>query len=220
MEETTPAEYGKTFTGMWIPLILVAVHVVIVTNHDSQAIIEAYSSSARDILRGELYRTVTSLMIHANALHLVANVFCIAVFGTAVCQITGPGVGWFMILLTGVGGNFMNAMLYRSHHVSVGSSTAIFGAVGILAGYQFLKRFRLSGRRRKAWLPLAAGVALLAFLGSSKYADITAHLFGFLVGIVAGVSYGFLVKQPAGKLLQACCVTVALIVIITAWLSA
>ena len=124
------------------------------------------------------------------------------------------------ILLTGAGGNFINALLYKSNHISVGSSTAVFGAVGILAGYQFLKKFRLSGRGAKAWLPLGAGLALLAFLGSSKYADITAHLFGFLVGIVAGVSYGFLVKQPAGRLLQASCVVLTMIVIITAWLSA
>ena len=51
MQETLPAEYGKTFTGMWVALILVAMHVVIVTNHDSQALIKAYSSSAHDILR-------------------------------------------------------------------------------------------------------------------------------------------------------------------------
>ncbi|UCG80164.1 MAG: rhomboid family intramembrane serine protease [Desulfobacterales bacterium] len=218
IRETDLFEYGKTFTGIWVPLLLVALHVAIVMSHNSQALIKIYGSAAQHILHGELYRTVTSLMIHVNALHLVGNIFGIALFGTAVCQVMGPGVGWFMILVTGIGGNFMNALLYQSDHLSVGSSTAIFGAIGILAGYQFLKRFRRTNRGTKAWLPLGAGVALLAFLGSSKYSDLTAHLFGLLAGIPLGAFYGFIVKRPAGKVYQGYCVLAALILIVTAWM--
>jgi rhomboid protease GluP len=218
IQDTSSIEYGRTFSGIWVPLILVACHVAIAMSHDSQTIVRTFGSDAHQILRGEFYRTVTSLMIHANALHLVGNVFGIALFGTAVCQIMGPGVGWFMILVTGIGGNFVNALLYQSGHVSVGSSTAVFGAVGILAGYQFLKRFRRTNRWTKAWLPLGAGVALLAFLGSGKHSDLTAHLFGFLVGIGAGALYGFALKRPAGKLYQVCCVLAALTLIVASWI--
>lgn len=220
IQETSSIEYGRTFSGIWVPLILVAVYAAIAMSHDSQAFVRTFGSDAHQILRGELYRTVTSLMLHANALHLVGNVFGIALFGTAVCQIMGPGVGWFMILVTGIGGNFMNAWLYQSDHISVGASTAVFGAIGILAGYQFLKKFRRTNRRTKAWLPLGAGVALLAFLGSSKYSDLTAHLFGFLAGIGLGVLYGYVVKRPAGKLYQGCFVLAALSVIVISWISA
>jgi membrane associated rhomboid family serine protease len=217
VHEASAFEYGSTFTGIWVSLILVAWHAAIVMSLDSQALIKTYGSAAHHILGGELYRTVTSLMIHANALHLIGNMFGIALVGTAVCQIMGPGVGWFMILVTGIGGNFMNALLHQRDHISVGASTAIFGAIGILAGYQFLKRFRRIGKRTKAWLPLGAGVALLAFLGSSKHSDLTAHLFGFLAGIVLGAFYGFIVKRPAGKLYQGCFVLAALALIVTSW---
>jgi hypothetical protein len=61
-------------------------------------------------------------------------------------------------------------------------------------------------------------VALLAFLGSSKYSDLTAHLFGFLAGIGLGVLYGFVVKRPAGKLYQGCFVLAALTLIVTSWI--
>lgn len=218
IREIPLTEYGKTYSGIWVSLVLVAFHAAIAISHESETVLRLYGASADHILRGEIYRTVTSLQIHANALHLVGNVFGIALFGTSLCRITGPGVGWFMILVTGMGGNFMNALLYKSNHVAVGSSTAIFGALGILAGHQFLAKYRQTDRWTKAWLPLGAGVALLAFLGSSKHSDLTAHLFGFLAGIVAGMLYGLAVKRPAGKLYQGAFALAVLTIIVASWL--
>jgi len=179
-------EYRKTLTGLWVSAILLASHVAITTGNDSEVFVRTYGASAFHILRGELYRSVTALMIHANAMHLAGNMLGIAIFGTAVCTITGWGVGWFMILATGVSGNLMNAVLYKTGHLSIGASTAVFGAVGILAAHQFFKKFRLPGRRMKAWLPLGAGLAILSMLGSGEHTDLTAHLFGFMAGLILG----------------------------------
>jgi rhomboid protease GluP len=218
VEETHSFEYGRTFSGVWVSLILVAFHISIAISRVSEAFVETYGLDAYHVLHGELYRTVTSLMIHANTVHLAGNVLAIAVFGTAVCQIMGPGVGWLMILLTGIMGNLMNAFLYKSHHLSVGSSTAVFGGIGILAGYQFMRKLSPGGRRTKAWLPLAGGLAFLAFLGVGEHSDLTAHLFGFLVGVVVGVVYGFLASRPGGKVCQGCSLVVVLTLVITAWI--
>lgn len=217
VEEVRSFEYGRTFSGLWVSLMLVALHVGVALNHGSETFINNYGLASYKVLHGELYRAATSLFIHADTLHLAGNVLGIALFCTAVCQIAGPGVGWLMILLTGLGGNFMNALLYKSHHLSVGSSTAVFGAVGILAGYQFVKKLGSTGGRNKAWLPLAGGLALLAFLGAGKHADLPAHLFGFLAGIVVGVLYAFLATRPGGKLCQAYSLAIALMLVVIAW---
>ncbi|OEU77600.1 MAG: hypothetical protein BA872_02815 [Desulfobacterales bacterium C00003060] len=156
-------------------------------------------------------------MIHANVLHLLGNMFCIALFGTAVCRIMGPGVGWLIILLSGICGNLMNALLYQRNHLSVGSSTAIFGAIGVLAGYRFLREYRHPGGRARAWLPLGGGLALLAFLGGAKHSDLTAHAFGFLSGIIIGVIYCFFVNRPAGRQYQICFLLFTLSIIVTSW---
>ena len=211
-------EYHKTFTGLWVSAILLASHVAITTGNDGEAIARTYGSSAFHILRGELYRSVTSLMIHANAMHLAGNMLGIAIFGTAVCTITGWGVGWFMILATGVLGNLMNAVLYKTGHLSIGASTAVFGAVGILAAHQFFKKFRLPGRRMKAWLPLGAGLALLSILGSGEHTDLTAHLFGFMAGLILGAFYCILVKRPAARAYQICFLLIALSVLVMSWM--
>ncbi|NVM21151.1 MAG: rhomboid family intramembrane serine protease [Desulfobacterales bacterium] len=211
-------DYGKTLTGLWVSAILLACHVAIAIGNDSRSFIKAYGSSAFHILRGELYRSATSLMIHANALHLAGNIFGIAIFGTAVCTITGWGVGWLMILATGIAGNLLNALLYKAGHLSVGASTAVFGAIGILAAHQFVKKVRLPGRQMKAWLALGGGLALLGILGSGKYTDLTAHMFGFIAGIVLGAVYGFFVKRPAAKAYQVCFLVIALCLIIISWM--
>lgn len=217
-DEHLSYKYHKTFTGLWISAILLVCHVAITTVNDSGVFIRAYGSSAFHILRGELYRSVTSLMIHANVLHLAGNVLGIAIFGTAVCTITGWGVGWLMILVSGVAGNLLNAVFYKTDHLSVGASTAVFGAIGILAAQQFFKKFRLPGQRMRAWLPLGGGLALLSILGSGKHADLTAHLFGFMAGIILGALYGVLVKRPAAGAYQACFLLIALSVLVVSWM--
>ena len=218
-DEPLRHEYHKTFTGLLVSAILLAFHVAITIGNDSEVFVRTYGASAFHILRGELYRSVTALMIHANAMHLAGNMLGIAIFGTAVCTITGWGVGWFMILATGVLGNLMNAVLYKTGHLSIGASTAVFGAVGILAAHQFFKKFRLPGRRMKAWLPLGAGLALLGILGSGgEHTDLMAHLFGFMAGLILGAFYGVFVKRPATRAYQICFFLIALSVLVMSWM--
>jgi membrane associated rhomboid family serine protease len=211
-------EYGRTLSGLWVALLVLFFYVAIEMSNDKTALFKTYGSAADPILEGEIYRTLTSLTLHTNAFHLAGNILGIALFGTAVCQLAGPGLGWFMILVSGGVGNYMNALFYRSQHLSVGSSTAVFGAVGILAGYQFLKKLRGLEGPRKSWLPLAGGLALLAFLGAGRHSDVTAHLFGFLAGICIGGIYGLVMKRPAPKVPQACLVFIDLGLVSAAWI--
>jgi membrane associated rhomboid family serine protease len=71
--------------------------------------------------------------------------------------------------------------------VSVGASTAIFGAVGVLAALGVGRHRRLGLAGRRALTPIAAGLALLAMLGTSERADLSGHIFGLLAGILLGI---------------------------------
>jgi membrane associated rhomboid family serine protease len=213
-------DYQRTFTGLWVSVLLLVSHVAIVLGNESGFFIQTYGSSAYHILHGELYRSVTSLMLHADTLHIMGNIIGITIFGTAVGTLMGWGVGWFMILVTGITGNLVNALLYRSGHISVGASTAIFGAIGILSAHQFFKKFRQPGHKMKALLPLSCGLALLGILGSGKHSDLMAHLFGFCAGIISGSFYSVFVKHPASKEYQTCFLIAAIGIIVTAWMKA
>jgi len=185
-----------------------------------ETIAREYGSSAFDILNGEIYRTVTSLMLHSNYLHLAGNIAGIVIFGTAVCNITGTGAGWLLILLTGILGNLVNAAMFKYGHVSIGASTALFGAVGFLAAYQFCKKIRFADTRMKAWLPLAAGLALLGFLGTGARSDLTAHLFGFMAGICLGLLYALYLHRFLEKKHQIDCFAVTIGTVVVSWLRA
>ncbi|MDY6986530.1 MAG: rhomboid family intramembrane serine protease [Thermodesulfobacteriota bacterium] len=213
---SAPSPWG--FSAIWVCTALLACHVIWTTGNQSEAMVKACGSSASQILRGELYRTVTSLMIHGSPLHLLGNLVGIGLFGTALCSITGAGVGWLMILTTGMVGNLVNAFLYRTGHVSIGASTAVFGAIGILAAYQCVRKMRLPGWRAKAWVPLAGGVALLGLLGSGKHVDLTAHLAGFMTGIVLGGGYALLAKGQVPRTYQAYCLVVTVGLLATSWM--
>jgi membrane associated rhomboid family serine protease len=138
-------------------------------------------------------------MIHADLLHLVGNLVGIALFGAAVATLCGWGLGWLMVLVSGGLGNALNAVFFGADHLSVGSSTAIFGALGILSAIQFTRRIRLAGERLRALLPLGGGLALLAVLGTAQNSDLLAHLFGFAAGLILGGGFALLAQAPPGR---------------------
>lgn len=219
-DESRAPQHKKTYTGLWVSVLLLVCHLAASMADNPDALITAYGSSASGILHGEVYRAVTSLMLHAGYVHLAGNMAGIAIFGTAVCNLAGWGVGWLMILLTGIIGNLINAALFKYGHISIGASTGVFGAVGMLTAHQFYTKMRLAGRRNKAWIPLAGGLALLGFLGSGAHTDLTAHLFGFIAGLGLGLLQARYLKQLLDNRYQAYCLAVTIGIIIFAWVSA
>jgi membrane associated rhomboid family serine protease len=85
-----------------------------------------------------------------------------------------------VLILSGTIGNWVTAVMHGTGHRAVGASTSVFGGVGALVGLAIVR-----GRHR-AWVPLAAGLALLGLLGTSERADLLAHFFGFVAGVTAG----------------------------------
>ncbi len=205
-------------SGIIISVSLLLWYMQVQNSGDVKEIINRFGASAVKILDGEYFRSVTALMLHKDEVHLVCNMAGLFIFGTAVCAVTGWGIGWLMILISGIAGNLFNAFMYESAHVSIGASTAVFGAIGILAGYQGAKWKSRPEKIKKAWVPVACGLALLGLLGSGGVnVDIMAHLFGFVSGILIGSLYGLLVKIIPGQLIQWTCAAGVLGIVFGAW---
>ena len=217
-QESPLTGYGKTWSGGWGILVLLICHIAVSLGQDTGAFHRLYGSSASHVVSGEWYRSATALLLHADSLHLAGNIIGMAVFATGVCSVTGWGVGWFLILASGISGNLINAHVYGYGHNSIGASTAVFGALGLLSAYQFLKKIQTPDTRFQALLPLGAGLALLAFLGSSSHTDIMAHLFGFLSGALMGFVYYGVVPYPFGWRIQAGALAGVILVLGVAWL--
>ena len=164
---------------------------------------ELGSADAAQILRGELWRAVTALTLHADAIHALSNAVAAVVFLSALYGMLGVGLGSALVLGAGAGGNLANALLQGPPHVSVGASTAIFGAVGMLGGLGMARLRRNGASRRRVWLPAAAALALLAMLGAGgPRVDVLAHLLGFLLGSICGIVFALVIRRPPAAGLQ------------------
>ncbi len=181
---------GITLPSLWVLLALVAFYAATgpgagLLGLDQVDWKELGSANARDILNGQVWRLVTALTLHGDEAHLLGNVFIGGVFFVILCREIGSGMGWFLIVLSGVFGNLLNTVVQGPGHDSLGASTAVFGAVGILGGLRVLRGQKIDPGR--VLVPVGAGLALLAMLGmGGGRTDIGAHVFGFLCGLVLG----------------------------------
>jgi rhomboid protease GluP len=210
-------DWGPTQVGLAVGLVLILFYAAVAGHTDWYRLGSA--GSAR-ILAGEWWRTVTALTLHANLAHVTGNAVAAAVFLTAVCRLVGPGVGLCLALLSGAGANAVNAMIRPPGQTSIGASTALFACVGILSGYQFLRWRHRSRTRGREWLPLAAGLALLGWLGGGPESDVVGHFLGFLIGNVPGAVLALHGCGPLPRRVQDGLVVVAVLIVTSCWLVA
>lgn len=208
----------KNISGVAVALLLLAVHMAVFASAAPEDYIAVFGADARRILDGEVYRCATALVLHADAAHLAGNMVGMALFGGAVCAVTGSGVGWLMILACGILGNWMNALAYETGHLSVGASTAVFGAVGVLCALQAVNVVKTGKGWKRMVLVLGAGLALLAFLGTSARSDVGAHLFGFFCGVLLGGAYRLWIGLPLARKGQLLCGIIAASTILLSWI--
>ena len=96
--------------------------------------------------------------------------------------------------------NLIEGFFATPDYRSVGASTAVFTALGLMSAYSWRERYEFPQRWARRWGPLVAGVILLGWTGSgggsedslrngpeSVHVDLFAHIAGFAVGIVLGV---------------------------------
>ena len=155
---------------------------------------ELGAAHAEKIRDGHWWLCVTALTLHADLTHLLSNLLIGGIFIILLCRELGSGLAWSLLLGSGTLGNLFNALVQAPTHRSVGASTAVFGAVGILAAISMM---RYRDHLQRCWLvPVAAGAALLALLGTEgKNTDLGAHLFGFGSGVFFGIATEYLVGK-------------------------
>jgi len=171
------------------------------------------------VLQGELWRVVTALTLHADGTHLVSNLAFGAIFGLLAGRILGGGLAWLVIVLAGALGNAMNAIVQGDAHTSIGASTSVFAALGVLVSHALIPRTSTPQSRLRRFSPLVGGVVLLAMMGlEGERTDVSAHVTGFLAGLVlGGLGCRLPTRWLAGTVVQWTSGLAAIIVILTAW---
>lgn len=170
---------------------------------------------------GELWRLFTALTLHSGVKHLLGNIVFGVFFGLFAGRLLGSGFAWLTIVLAAALGNAINTMLLESVHRSIGASTAVFAALGLVAGYVWQGRLMRQDHWSNRYGPIVGGLALLMYTGTGgPNTDIGAHLLGFVCGFAAGI---FLIKigpLPKGNRPQIIAGTLALGLVTVSWITA
>jgi len=149
---------------------------------------------AAKVQHGQWWRGWTALTLHLDTAHLIANLGAGVWFGFLAAREIGSGSTWLLIVTGAALANLIEGRLGPDTHRSVGASTAVFTALGLLVAHSWRQRLRLPQSWASRWAPLVAGAVLLGWFGSAgEGTDVVAHVLGFAVGCLLGI----LVAQPA-----------------------
>ncbi len=170
------------------------------------------------IRQGEWWRTLTALTLHSGLRHIAGNIGFGAVFGILAGRLFGSGLTWFCVVVASGFANILNTLLLASDHKSIGASTAVFAALGLIAGFVGRAKLMAQGRGAYRLGPIAGGIALLAYTGTGgPNTDIGAHLAGFVCGFGSGMLLTILPKIPSSRQFQLLCGASAVAILTIAW---
>ncbi|HEY7752969.1 MAG TPA: rhomboid family intramembrane serine protease [Steroidobacteraceae bacterium] len=181
-------------------LVLIAVTICVLTAAGGHNWKSAGVLDAGFLARGEWWRVLTALTLHADLLHLLSNLAFGALFGYPAARLFGPGLAWLLILTGGGLAYGVDALLHPPQHHLLGASTAVFTALGLVAAYGWRRHLQSWSPWMRRSAPLIAGVALLAFTGTGgENTDVLAHLAGFIVGAATGAAAARLPVPAPGR---------------------
>ena len=167
---------------------------------------------------GEWWRLLTALTLHADMPHLLGNCLLGGLVVHLLGETLGYGLAWVLLVMSGMVGNLCNIALRQQAHLSVGFSTAVFAAIGMLAGLQLGRSTPRS--YRTVLIPLGSGAALLAMFGTEGVrTDLGAHFFGTFIGLGVGWMAGILrlATRWQSSLCQLSLFTLTLLLFTLAW---
>jgi len=169
----------------------------------------------------EWWRAVTALTLHLDQEHLLGNVLFGVLAGIGAGRLLGPGVAWASILGAAAVANYLEILIAPVTHRAVGASTAVFAALGLLAGMAWQERLTLRERLWYRWAPLIAGICLLTLLGAGNaHVDVLGHALGFILGIGVGWVHAKVGLGNRGARLQIVSGACTVLLVIAAWLLA
>ncbi len=153
----------------------------LLAGHNKGYINQALHLSEKKIKKGQLWRLVSSSLLHVGTMHIVSNVVATLIVGYAVeSQLGVAKTALCYIVSTFVSGLYM-AFIYKLHE-GEGASTGIYGLIAV-----FLVLAVKNGTVMFSGLPVYALVILAVYtIGGMFMGKATAweHISGFAGGLI------------------------------------
>ncbi|KAF8380306.1 hypothetical protein HHK36_027788 [Tetracentron sinense] len=134
--------------------------------------------------KGQGWRLVTCMWLHAGVIHLLVNMLSLVFIGIRLEQQFGFVRIGIIYLLSGFGGSVLSA-LFIQHNISVGASGALFGLLGAMLSELFTN-WTIYTNKAAALFTLVVIIAINLAVGILPHVDNFAHIGGFLTGLLLG----------------------------------
>jgi rhomboid protease GluP len=139
-------------------------------------------------VKNEWWRLVTSMLMHANILHLLINLmvlFFILAFWGAMFPLYQGWRGALVFFGAGIVSSFCCALY--SDGVTVGASGAIMGMIGYPFGCLMFNSKKRNRTNNSTLLLLAIFIGPTILLSFTRGISLAGHVSGLLCGVIAGI---------------------------------
>ena len=134
------------------------------------------------ILRGEVWRLITPVLLHGSIIHLLSNMYALFVIGLGIERSFGKTRFIALYLLAGLLGNTFSFLFTSAP--SLGASTSIFGIIAAQAIFIFRNQ-RIFGQAAR---PMLMNIMVIIFInlmiGFIPGIDYWGHLGGLIGGLI------------------------------------
>lgn len=139
-------------------------------------------------LKGEYWRFLTAIFLHGSFVHLLYNLFALALFGSILEKLIGNRKFLIVFFVSGIIANLISVNFYNSSLGASGAIMGIMGALTIIKPFMFVWAFGFPMPMFVASILWIAGDVLGA-LGAFSNTGIgnIAHLSGIAVGFLIGL---------------------------------
>ncbi len=184
-EVNAPLPLKASFQPIWVLLVPAAVTLVqfsgIIPGIEGEGL-----SDATKVMNGQWWRCITALTLHGDSRHLGGNLLTgYLVLSMMSYRISLAKVVPFLAVSSALA-NFCVAATVQTDFRSLGFSTFVFAAIGALSVMEFRLMPKESHGLLRRFAPLCGAASLATFVGLGEHADILAHLYGFIAGLLCG----------------------------------
>jgi len=171
----------------WSVKLVLIISVIFVLQNIFPTITDSFSLISSRAL-GEPWMFLTAIFLHADIMHLLYNMFALALFGAILEKIVG---GKRFLAIFFISGIVASAAAFFFYPASLGASGAIFGILGALAVLQ---------PRMTIWLYVPMPMFVAIFVWAAI--DLTGFFYpsgianaAHLAGLGAGLIFGFALRK-------------------------
>jgi rhomboid protease GluP len=145
------------------------------------------------VAKEEWWRIGTATFLHANLIHILFNMFALYIIGRSLESLVSKSIYIGFYALAGLLGS-MTSLYFHPESIILGASGAIFGLFGLLVAVVLVHKEKFGKSGKQTIKEFGIILALNVGIGLSvESVDLSAHIAGFLVGLLGGA---IVAKKP------------------------